>query len=121
MTGEQITEKLGKFKFSDKFVTFYRIQPTVLLSADDQQDLVSEILNNCCRELIKLYNGAKKLPTKASLKKECIKCMNELYKADITEENRDFAYELCWYLCEIIGIDFKKISASKKLGYRNIK
>ncbi len=120
MTREATIEKLEKFKFADKFATFYRIRPTVLLSPDDQQDTASSILDNCCRQLIKLYRQAKKKPTKANLKRELIKCMNELHKADITAENKDFAYELCWYLCEIVGIDFKKMTSTKKWGFKNL-
>lgn len=120
MTKEQIIEKLEKFKFADKFATFYRIRPTVLLAEDDQQDTISAILDSCCRELIKLYRAAQKKPTKASLKKECLKCMNSIYKSSVRQENKDFAYELCWYICEIVGVDFKKMTTSKKWGYKHV-
>lgn len=120
MTKEQIIEKLEKFKFADKFATFYRIRPTVLLAEDDQQDTISAILDNCCRELIKLYRATQKKPTKASLKKECLNCMNFIYKSSVRQENKDFAYELCWYLCDIVGVDFKKMTTSKKWGYKHV-
>jgi len=120
VTKDAIIEKLEKFKFADKFATFYRIRPNVLLAEDDQQDAVSVILDDCCRELIKLYRAAKKKPTKTSLKKVCMQCMNTLYKATVREENKDFAYELCWYVCEIVGVDFKKMTSSKKWGYKKV-
>ncbi len=118
MTKAAIIEKLEKFKFADKFATFYRIQPTVLLAADDQQDIISGILDDCCKELIKLYRAAKKNPTKLSMRKEIVKCMNTIYKAAVRQENKDFAYELCWYIAEIAGVNIKKIASNKKWGYK---
>jgi len=120
VTKEAIIEKLEKFKFADKFATFYRIRPTVLLAEDDQQDTITALLDDCCRELIKLYRMAKKMPAKAALKKELIRGMNAIYKAPVRQENKDFAYELCWYICSITGVDIKKMTASKKWGYKQL-
>ncbi|MBA3827538.1 MAG: hypothetical protein H0X33_01235 [Taibaiella sp.] len=115
-----IVAKLRKFKMVDKYRTFYKVQPYALFAGDDQHDTVTLLLDDCCRELIKLYEAAKKKPTKTSLKKTCSQCMNELMKAPINTENREFGYELCWYLSEIVQVDLLKTSSSKKWGYKRI-
>lgn len=116
-----IIAKLSKFRMVDKYRTFYSIQPYALFFGDDQRDKVDDMLNDCCRGLIKLYKEkeGRKKPTKTSLKKVCIACMDQITDAPISTESREFAYELCWYLSEIVEVDLLKTSARRRWGFRN--
>lgn len=112
----EIRSKLNDFKKVDKYETFYKILPAVEFSPEDQKSIVSDILNNCCDDFITLHDADKK-PLQSSLKKVFIKCMNELTIANIDTPNREFGYELCWYLSEKVGLKLKKTSENKIWGF----
>jgi len=110
---------LNDFKRVDKYETFYKILPAMEFSPEDQKSVVTNILDNCCNELITIHQADKK-PLKSILKKVFIKYMNELARADIDTSNREFGYELCWYLSEKVDLKLKKSSENKIWGFWKI-
>lgn len=113
---EEILLKLYTFHRADKYATFAKAQPGIINTADNHKETVSKILNDCCRALINLYESSS-IPAKASLKLVIMDCMDALTFADIDIENRDFAYELCWFLAEKTGINLKLRSDTKIWGF----
>ena len=107
---------IKKFKLVGKYKTFYKIEPGVMFTSHDQMIIVENLLNNCCRDLINILEVQKR-PRKTDIKIACINCMDGITNANINTENREFAYELCWYLAEKSGIDLVRASAKKKWGY----
>lgn len=119
MTNSEILDKLYKFRSVDKYDTFKKAHPSLAGTPPDQQKIIETILDNCCTELIKLFRTDKR-PTKTAIKSVIIAYMNEITHAHVNAENRDFGYELCWFLSEKTGSDFKFISHSKAWGFWNI-
>lgn len=109
-------EQLKKFLRVDKYETFYKIHPAVLSASDNYKEIIADILDDCCSQLIYLLQRDKK-PTKTELKKVITETMDTLTHAKVDTENRDFGYELCWYLSEKAGINLKLISENKIWGY----
>ncbi len=81
--------------------------------------IVTEILNDCAKELILLFNIPKK-PAKTAIKKILQQCMNDLFRAQIDDENREFAYQLGWFLAEKTGVELPKRTEKKVWGYWQI-
>lgn len=113
---EELLLKLYTFHRADKYATFAKAQPGIINTADEHKETVSDILNSCCRSLIDLYERPT-LPTVALLKNIIMDCMDALTFADINVENRDFGYELCWFLAEKTGINLKLRSDTKIWGF----
>ncbi len=112
----QVLKTLEKFRNVDKFRAFQEILPDVVYSGADERELVNEILDACCRDLLELFR-AKKKPTKPVLKKLLILCMDELAVAKINTTNREFGYQLGWYLAEKVSVDLKKGTEKKVWGF----
>lgn len=113
---EAIIEKLRKIRWVDKYHTFHRIVPGVEHTTDDKKDIVVNIIEDCCTELIRHYNSAKK-PLVTVVRATILKYMDLLSYADINTENRDFGYELCWYIAEKTGVTIRKYTDGKVYGY----
>jgi hypothetical protein len=111
-----ILHKLDKFKSVDKYEAFNEILPTVVYSSPFDKEVVSEILNNCCSLLIAEFEISSR-PSKPMLKKMLICCMDELTVAPIDAENREFGYQLGWYLAEKVNVDLQKGTERKVWGY----
>src|SRR5690606_20056339 len=107
---------LYKFRSVDKYDTFKKAQPSVINTPADQKELIEKLLDECCTELIKLFRTDKR-PTKTAIKSVITHYMNEIAHSGVNAENRDFGYELCWFLSEKTGSDFKFISHSKAWGF----
>jgi hypothetical protein len=113
---QSIIEKLRKIRWVDKYHTFHRIVPGVDDTTDEQKDILVNIVEDCCTELIRLYNTPKK-PLVTLVRSTIIKYMDKISYADLNTENRDFGYELCWYIAEKAGISIRKYTDSKVYGY----
>lgn len=111
-----IIEKLRKIRWVDKYHTFHRIVPGVDDTTDEQKDILVNIVEDCCTELIKLYNTPKR-PLVTLVRSTIIKYMDKISYADLNTENRDFGYELCWYIAEKAGVSIRKYTDSKVYGY----
>jgi hypothetical protein len=119
MSAADILNKLYAFKTVDKYDAFQSIQPDIILTNEAYKIIVSDLLDSCCKQLISLFETTKK-PTKLSLKQCITKCMSSIAKADIDSENRDFGYELSWFLAEKVGLNLKQSSGDKIWGYWKI-
>lgn len=113
---EELLLKLYTFHRADKYATFAKAQAGIINTTDEQKEVVSKILNDCCRSLINLYEATTS-PTVLSLKNVIMDCMDALTFADINIENKDFGYELCWFLAEKTGINLKLRSDTKVWGF----
>lgn len=113
---QSIIEKLRKIRWVDKYHTFHRIVPGVDDTTDEQKDILVNIVEDCCTELIRLYNTPKK-PLVTLVRSTIIKYMDKISYADLNTENRDFGYELCWYIAEKAGVSIRKYTDSKVYGY----
>lgn len=116
MNKEQIIEELRKIRWVDKFHTFKDLVPEVEKAGDDEQKIVSDIIEDCCTELIRLYNQKKK-PTKATIRKTMFKYMDDISYTDVNTECKDLGYEMFWYIAEKIDINLKKYTDTKVYGY----
>jgi hypothetical protein len=112
-------EKLKAFRQADKYEAFREALPDVHYAIEDQKKIISDLLDACCAELIKLFQAGKK-PTKLILKKNIAKWMDEIANAPVDNVNKDFGYELCWYLSDIAGLKLKLSSENKRWGYWGI-
>lgn len=118
---EEIIEKLVKFRLVDKYSAFGEAMPEIRFAAIAEKILVSDILNNCTKELIHLFRTAeKKKPRKTDLKKVLKLHMDILSHAAIDDENREFGYMLCWFLAEKAEVNLPKQTAQKYWGYWQI-
>jgi hypothetical protein len=88
----------------------------VKYTSEEQKSLVSEILDSCCKELMSFFEKEKH-PSKIELKKSLVSCMDHLTIAPIDQENREFGYQLGWYLSEKANVDLKKGTEKKVWGY----
>lgn len=100
----------------DKYRSFYEILPEVRETPADQREVVSEILNACCNELIRMFSEPVR-PTKPMLKKALIYCMDELSIARVCPLNREFGYQLGWFLAEKVSVDLRKGTEKKVWGF----
>ncbi len=116
-TRKEIIEKLTKFRMVDKYAAFYEALPDVRFAHASQRAIVSDLLNNCAKELIYLFTTAKKKPRKTDLK-NVLKChMDLISHAALDEVNKEFAYKLCWFLAEKAEVNLPKQTAAKYWGY----
>src|SRR5690606_34053521 len=100
----------------DKYHTFHKIIPGVNDTPDNEKEIINTIVEDCCTELIKLYS-AKKKPAVATARATIIKYMDMISYAHVNTENRDFGYELCWYIAEKTGLTIRKYTDTKVYGY----
>ena len=119
-TKEEIKQKLSKFRLVDKYQSFHEILPEVRYADSQQKATVAEVLDNCAKELLVLWNLAKKRPTKATMKKVLQIHMNLISHAALDELNKEFAYRLCWFLAEKVDVNLPKQTAAKYWGYWKI-
>jgi hypothetical protein len=116
---KEVIDVLSKFRYVDKYEAFHEILPCVLSTSEKEKNVVSEILDSCCAYLLKCYEESER-PSKASLKKSLIICMDSLAIAQINAVNREFGYQLGWYLAEKVNINLKKGTEKKLWGYWQI-
>lgn len=100
----------------DKYATFGKAQPGIIHSPDDQQEIISNILDACCKELAVEIESSKR-PTKTALKSIIIAHMDLIMAAKVNTENKDFGYHLCYFLAEKAGVDIWRYSDTKIWGY----
>lgn len=113
---DKIIEELRRIRWVDKYHTFHKIVPGVDHTPEHQQDEVNNIVEDCCTILIRHYLS-KKQPTVAKVRTIILEHMDMISYADVNTENRDFGYELCWYIAEKTGINIKKYTDTKVYGY----
>jgi hypothetical protein len=111
--------KLVRFEEIDKYRSFYKILPAVIQTTEHERDIITKILNKSSKELTALLKEEKK-PHKASIKKIINDCMKRIALAEVTTVNKDFAYELCWYISDIAGLDMRKSSHTAAWGYWDV-
>ncbi len=111
-----IIEQLRKIRWLDKYHNFHKIIPGVDHTPDHQKDIINNLVEDCCTELIRLYL-AKKPPTVATVRTVVLQCMDQISYAKVNTENKDFGYELCWYIAEKTGISIRKYTETKVYGY----
>lgn len=116
MLKKDVLEKLYSFRGMDKYATFGKAQPGIIHSPDDQQDIISNILDSCCKELIIEFDGVKRI-SKTTLRAIIIKHMDMITQAPVNNENKDFGYHLCFFLAEKVGVDIWRHSDTKIWGY----
>ena len=116
---ERTLAKLERFEEVDKYRSFYKILPSVVQTTEEERDIITKILNKSAKELIRLLKQEKK-PHKATLKKVVNDCMKTVAAAPVSTVNKDFAYEMCWYLSDIAGLEMRKTSHSSAWGYWDI-
>lgn len=119
MNKKERLEKLYAFKSLDKYATFGKAQSGIIHAHEDQQQIISELLDNCCKELAIEIESVKK-PTKTILRSIVIKYMDAISIAKVNTENRDFGIHLCYFLAEKAGIDIRRQSETKIWGYWTI-
>lgn len=115
-TPAEIIEQLRKIRWVDKYNTFHRIIPGVDNTPEKEQDIIINIVEDCCTELIRLYS-ARKQPTVATIRAAILRYMDLVSYAEVNTENRDFGYELCWYIAEKTGVSVRKYTETKVYGY----
>lgn len=105
---------LRKFILVDIYEAFYEVLPEARYSDPRQKEEVSRILKKCCNTLIRLLQeeGGYRL-----LKKALSDCMDELFLASIDPVNREFGYQLGWFLAEKAGVDLSRGTERKVWGY----
>ena len=117
---EEIVEKLSKFRQVDKYTAFHEALPEVRYATAAQRHTVTDLLNNCAKELVWLFQSAKKMPRKTDMKKVLQIHMNLVAHSALDEENKEFAYKLCWFLAEKVEVNLPKQTAKKYWGYWQI-
>ena len=67
MNKKEKLEKLYSFRGMDKYAVFGKAQPGIIHANEDQQQIISDILDHCCKELAIEIESVQK-PTKSTLK-----------------------------------------------------
>ena len=111
---------LTKFKHVDKYSAFGSILPSAINTPEEQKVAVSGILDNCCSALLSAFESGKRKPAAVLLRSHLIECMDMLSIANINAENREFGYQLGWYLAEKVKINLGKGTEKKVWGYWQI-
>lgn len=119
MTRAELIEFLTRFRWIDKYKTFAGILPAAAHASDEEQEKVTAILDACAYDLIVLYDK-KKRPSRLLIRQVFTLHMDELARALVSPVNKDFGYELFWYLGEKTGTDLRKGSDAKIWGYWKI-
>ena len=109
-------QTLSKFRQVDKYESFHEILPSVRHTTDEQKRTVSGILDTCSLALLQEFEQPRK-PAVKVLKQLLIECMDALSVAPINAENREFGYQLGWYLAEKVQVNLKKGTEKKLWGY----
>jgi hypothetical protein len=109
-------EKLAKFKLCEKYKTFAEAMPGIQFEAKDQQEIIECILNDCCKALMQLLEQNNAC-SQNSLKEVISTAMNAIEESKAGTFNKDFGYELCWYLSDVVGLKYKINSERKPWGY----
>jgi len=115
----EIIDILVKFRRVDKYEAFHEILPAVLHTTEQQKTILSDILDNCSDELLRHFREVKK-PDKKLLRQYLVECMDAISIADINAENKEFGYQLGWYLAEKVNVNLKKGTEKKIWGYWHI-
>ena len=116
---EATIAKLVRFEEIDKYRSFFKILPDVVQTTEAERDIITKILNKSSKELIALLKQEKKAH-KASVKKIINDCMKQIALAEVNTVNKDFAYELCWYISDIAGLDMRMSSNAFMWGYWDV-
>ena len=111
--------KLVKFRSVDKYDAFHEVLPAVAHTSSQQKEVVSDILDTCCTSLLQMLRQPKK-PTKPALKKALVMCMDQISIAPVDVENREFGYQLGWFLAEKVAVNLRKGTEKKVWGYWHI-
>lgn len=111
--------KLVKFRSVDKYEAFFEVLPAVVHTSSIQKEVVSEILDTCCTSLLQMLRQPKR-PTKPALKKVLVTCMDQISIAPVDAENREFGYQLGWFLAEKVAVNLRKGTEKKVWGYWHI-
>lgn len=117
MNREEVIETLRKFRWVDKYHTFHKIVPGVDHSTEHQKKVITDIVEECCTELIRIYSNKRKRVLKAAVRSVILSHMDEISYSDANTENKDFGYELCWYISEKVEVDLRKYTDTKVYGY----
>ncbi len=113
---DKIILRLHRFTRVDKYLSFKEAMPGIEHSPAQLQATVTDILDRCALQLIRALEQPTK-PTLASLRAIITAHMDEITLADANAENKDFGYELCWFLSEIAQTRYKRISENKLWGF----
>jgi|GEM_PF-751401 len=113
---DEIIRTLSKFRYVDKYHTFREILPGIGRAPESQRVIVNELLNHCCSELLQHFTTNKR-PSKQLLRQILIECMDALSVASIDAENREFGYQLGWYLAEKVKVNLQRGTEKKLWGY----
>lgn len=116
MNKSEQLEKLYSFRGMDKYAVFGKAQPGIINAQEDQQQIINDILDHCCKELVIEIESVKK-PTKTALKDIIVRHMHDITNAPVNIENKDFGYHLCYFLAEKTGLDIWRYSDTKVWGY----
>ncbi|MBS1777658.1 MAG: hypothetical protein JSS64_15435 [Bacteroidetes bacterium] len=108
---------LHKFRQVNKYETFREILPSTVFLPKRERELVTKILDHCAHDLILLLRQGNKKAIKKELKIVLIECMDALAIAKINSDNREFGYQLGWYLAEKVHINLKTGTEKKLWGY----
>lgn len=111
---DAVIESLTKFKLVDKYASFYEALPDVRYADAGQRAIITGILNRCCSELIRLTEAQAR---PSALKKALSQCMDELFHAPVDALNREFGYQLGWFLAEKTGVNLSRVSERRSWGY----
>lgn len=119
MDQRSVVEILSKFRYVDKYESFHEVLPAVLGAPVEQRQVVTEIVDRCCTELLNSFQNQDQ-PSIKLLRQSLIECMDALAIAPISAAHRDFGYQLGWYLAEKARVDLKKGTDRKLWGYWRI-
>lgn len=113
---KEIIDNLYRLRWVDKYETFKALVPGIENSPEHEKEQVVEIIEHCCTVVIRLYSLRKK-PTVASVRNAILAAMDKISYANLTVDNKDFGYELCWYIAEKSGVSLRKHTEGKVYGY----
>ena len=119
MQVNEAISKLTKFRSVDKYEAFHEILPAVIHTTTEQKEIVCDILDRCCTALLQLLRLPKR-PTKSVMKKVLVMCMDDISIAPVDGENKEFGYQLGWYLAEKVAVNLRKGTEKKVWGYWHI-
>lgn len=114
-----VIDILSKFRYVDKYASFHEVLPAVLVAPVEQRQVVTEIVDRCCTELLFSFQNQDQ-PSVKLLRQSLIECMDALAIAPISAAHRDFGYQLGWYLAEKVQVDLRKGTERKLWGYWRI-
>jgi hypothetical protein len=116
VTKEELIEFLNRFRWIDKYKTFAGILPAATTASAEDQEQLTAILDACAYDIISLYHNTKR-PTRLQIRQIFTTHIDELARTGLSAANKDFGYELFWYLGEKTGTDLRKGSDAKIWGY----